>query len=126
MDINKLVLSQYIKSHPITSAKMYMRRNYFLTLQYLVASTEQQDLWSNKVMELYREQWNQSDQTEPYKSVRFISRMITRKYKFRLSVKCWGIHPTSLLWHQSYVWLVPFFLLKSRIRTLNLPKWRSP
>ena len=44
----------------------------------------------------------------------------------RLSVKCWGIHPTSLLWHQSYVWLVPFFLLKSRIRTLNLPKWRSP
>ena len=43
-----------------------------------------------------------------------------------LSVKCWGIHPTSLLWHQSYVWLVPFFLLKSRIRTLNLPKWRSP
>ena len=20
---------------------------------------------------------------------------------FRLSVKCWGIHPTSLLWHQS-------------------------
>ena len=44
----------------------------------------------------------------------------------RLSVKCWGIHPTSLLWHQSYVWLVPFFLLKSGIRTLNLPKWRSP
>ena len=43
-----------------------------------------------------------------------------------LSVKCWGVHPTSLLWHQSYVWLVPFFLLKSRIRTLNLPKWRSP
>ena len=27
-----------------------------------------------------------------------------------LSVKCWGVHPTSLLWHQSYVWLVPFFL----------------
>ena len=48
------------------------------------------------------------------------------KNKNRLSVKCWGIHPTSLLWHQSYVWLVPFFLLKSRIRTLNLPKWRSP
>ena len=46
--------------------------------------------------------------------------------KIRLSVKCWGIHPTSLLWHQSYLWLVPFFLLKSRIRTLNLPKWRSP
>lgn len=46
--------------------------------------------------------------------------------RLRLSVKCWGIHPTSLLWHQSYVWLVPFFLLKSRIRTLNLPKWRSP
>ena len=46
--------------------------------------------------------------------------------QLRLSVKCWGIHPTSLLWHQSYVWLVPFFLLKSRIRTLNLPKWRSP
>ena len=27
-----------------------------------------------------------------------------------LSVKCWGVHPTSLLWHQSYLWLVPFFL----------------
>ena len=79
MDINKLVLSQYIKSHPITSAKKYMRRNYFLTLQYLVASTEQQDLWSNKVMELYRRQWNQSDQREPYKSVGFITRMITGK-----------------------------------------------
>lgn len=84
MDINKLVLSQYIKSHPITSAKKYMRRNYFLTLQYLVASTEQQDLWSNKVMELYRRQWNQSDKTEPYKSVGFITRMITGKYKFNL------------------------------------------
>ena len=46
--------------------------------------------------------------------------------EFRLSVKCWGVHPTSLLWHQSYVWLVPFFLLKSRIRTLNLSKRRSP
>ena len=22
-------------------------------------------------------------------------------YTIRLSVKCWGIHPTSLLWHQS-------------------------
>ena len=21
--------------------------------------------------------------------------------EYRLSVKCWGIHPTSLLWHQS-------------------------
>ena len=47
-------------------------------------------------------------------------------YKEWLSVKCWGVHPTSLVWHQSYVWLVPFFLLKSRIRTLNLLKWRSP
>lgn len=45
---------------------------------------------------------------------------------FWLSVKCWGVHPTSLVWHQLYVWLMPFFLLKSRIRTLNLPKWRSP
>ena len=26
---------------------------------------------------------------------------VNRVYIFRLSVKCWGFHPTSLLWHQS-------------------------
>ena len=36
-----------------------------------------------------------------YGSAYIISGVFILGWYFRLSVKCWGIHPTSLLWHQS-------------------------
>ena len=86
MEIEKLVLSQYIHVHPLCKAMKFIRKSYFKNLCYFINKIDNQGKWKDKMLCIYSQKFGVCEEVEINQSIGYIDRIVTSKYKYNLLI----------------------------------------